>query len=204
MAAPGTRREFLTGLGVVAFAGLAGCTANPPQLGGRSVDRTLYIGAYHWGFLLLDEDGVEHDQLTLEAGSTIRIVGFGVEATEAITSLPDAIQENLPGHEQLEAGRNEEQIPAPNEEYLHEALEDAEEQYPDHSLAIVPAGRGHMGTGMHGGMMGNRGMVLPHDATEPSVTTLTADRRGDFTLTCGAYCGYGHQYMNNYGAIAVR
>lgn len=205
----GTRREFLAGAGSVTLAGLAGCTSTTFTGWDSGPDRTLYAGAYHWGFILLDEDGTERERVELEEGSNVRIVAFGAGADEAIATLPDAAQESLPGHEALEA-RNEELIPAPNEEYLHEALENAEERYPDHSLAIIPAEMdrmqgGMMGGGMmEGGMMGNRGMPLPHDATEPTVTTLTADQRGYFTLHCGVYCGYGHQYMDKDGAIVVR
>ncbi|MFB6132597.1 MAG: hypothetical protein ABEJ44_04235 [Halanaeroarchaeum sp.] len=200
------------------LAGLAGCTTTALQAGGESADRTLYVGAYHWGFILLDEDGVERDQVTLDVGSTVEIVGFGLEADDAISTLPTAIQESLPDHETMEA-RNLDRIPAPSEAYLHEALEEAEERYPEHSLAIVPAGYGRndgrmmdggndggmMGGGMmDGGMMGTRGMVLPQNASSPAVTRMVADRRGTFSLDCGAYCGYGHRYMNSPGAIVVQ
>lgn len=215
----------MLGLGGVTLAGLAGCTTSALE-GGDSADRTLYVGAYHWGFILLDEDGVERDQVTLDVGSTVEIVGFGLEAEAAISSLPTAVQESLPDHETMEA-RNLDRIPAPNEAYLHDALEEAEEHYPDHSLVIVPAGYGGndggmmdggndggmmdggndggmMNGGNGGGMMGTRGMVLTQDASNPSVTRLVADRRGTFSLDCGAYCGYGHRYMNSPGVIAVQ
>lgn len=198
-----SRRNFLAGVGGATLAGLAGCTAASLPIGAREPDRTLYVGAYHWGFILLDEDGTERERVEIEAGSTVQFVAFGAGAEEAIATLPDAVQAAFPGHEALEA-RNEETIPAPNEEYLHDALEDAEERYPDHSLAIVPAEMDQMHDGMMGGMMGNRGMALPHDGSEPTVRTLTADQRGYFTLNCAAYCGYGHRYMDKEGAIVVR
>lgn len=204
MARSGTRREFLTGAGAVTLTGLAGCTsATVPGLD-SGPDRTLYIGAYHWGFILLDESGTEQDQVELDVGSSVQFVAFGAGADEAIATLPDEVREAVPGHEALEA-RNEERIPAPTAKDRHEALEVAEERYPDHSLAIVPAEMAQMHDGMmEGGMMGNRGMSLPHDATEPTGTTLTADQRGYFTLSCGTYCGYGHQYMDKDGAIVVQ
>lgn len=202
----GTRREFLAGIGAVTLTGLAGCSSRAIPGINDEPDRTLYVGAYHWGFILLDETGEELDRVELEAGSNVKFVGFGAGADEAIAKLPAAVREAFPGHEALEA-RNAERIPAPSEDYLHHALEDAEERYPDHSLAIIPAEMDQMHCGMmggSGGMMGNRGMPLPHDATKPTVTTLTADQRGYFTLYCGVYCGYGHQYMSEDGVIAVR
>lgn len=199
-----SRRGFLAGVGAVSLSGLAGCSARRVPGWNEGPDRTLYVGAYHWGFILLDETGTERERIELEAGSRIRIVAFGAGADEAVATLPEEIQTAFPGHETL-AARNEAKIPAPSEEYLHDALEYAEERYPDHSLAIIPAGMNQMDGGMMGGgMMGNAGMPLPHDASEPTTTTLTADQRGYFTLICGVYCGYGHQYMYTQGGLVVR
>lgn len=195
---------FLSGVGAATLTGLAGCTTAGLPGGGNDFDRTLYIGAYHWGFLLLDENGTEREQITLDRGSSVRIVGFGVEAHEAVESLPDVIQEEMPSHEQLEE-RNKVRIPAPSEEYLHEALEAAEAEYSGHSLAIVPAGAEQMGSGMMGGgMMGSQGLFLSQEATEPVVQTMTADQSGAYSIDCGTYCGYGHQYMDKNGAIIVQ
>ncbi|MFB6149891.1 MAG: hypothetical protein ABEJ48_09525 [Halobacteriales archaeon] len=134
----------------------------------------------------------------------MEIVGFGVEAHEAVESLPSEIQEALPSHEQLES-RNAERIPAPSEEYLHEALESAEANYPGHSISIVPAGAEQRGGGMmDGGMMGSRGLYLSQEATEPVVKTMTAGQTGVFSIDCGSYCGYGHQYMAAPGIFSVQ
>jgi len=204
MTAHRSRREFLTGLGGVAMAGLAGCAGSGIPGTDRSVDRTLYVGAYHWGFVLLDETGTEREQVTIDVGSTVKFVGFSLGATEAVDALPAEVRDGLLGHEELEA-RNDDRIPAPSETYLHEALEDAERRYPNHSLVIVPAGSGRMGGGMmDGGMMGRRGLFLSHDASEPTVDTMTAGRRGSYTIDCGNFCGYGHRYMNKPAAITVR
>ncbi|MFB6086629.1 MAG: hypothetical protein ABEJ84_07480 [Halodesulfurarchaeum sp.] len=198
-----TRRKFLAGTAGVALTGLAGCTTGVLPGDRDGANRTLYIGSYHWGFILLDETGTERDQVTLDKGSTVEIVGFGVEAHEAVESLPAPIQEGLPSHEKLES-RNEERIPAPSGEYLHDALEVAESAYPDHSLMIVPAGWEQRGGGMmNGGMMGSQGVLLSQEATEPDVQKVTADQSGAFSIDCGTYCGYGHQYMYRTGAIIV-
>jgi len=198
-----SRREFLAGAGAATVTGLAGCTSALPGIGSEP-DRTLYVGAYHWGFIVLDETGTEQDQITIDRGSTVEIVGFGIEAHEAVESLPSVVQEGLPSHEQLES-RNAERIPAPSEEYLHEALETAEASYSGHSLSIVPAGAEQRGGGMMDGeMMGNQGQFLSQEATEPVVQTVTANQDGAFSIDCGTYCGYGHQYMNKSAVLVVQ
>ncbi|MBX0297678.1 hypothetical protein [Haloarcula nitratireducens] len=112
-------------------------------------------------------------------------------------SLPQAIREAIPDHEVLEE-RNEERISPPADGDFHELLEAANEQYPDHSLAIMPSGQMHMG----GGMMMHP-IALLQSATRPVVRQLSATRRGDYTLSCLTYCGYGHSYMEIDGGIVV-
>jgi heme/copper-type cytochrome/quinol oxidase subunit 2 len=38
----------------------------------------------------------------------------------------------------------------------------------------------------------------------PTTARITASQRGDFTLACLTYCGYGHPYMELDGALVVR
>jgi hypothetical protein len=190
------RRELLTTLGV-GLAGLAGCVGNLPGSSG-GVDQTIYVGAYHWGFIIVDESGEEQDRISLQRNDVLRVVSFNTLASQAVQSLPATIRDALPDHEALEE-RNEERIPAPADGDFHELLEEANEQYPDHSLAIMPSGQVHMG----GGMMMHP-VALPQNATRPVVHQLGATRRGDYTLSCLTYCGYGHPYMEIDGGLVVR
>jgi hypothetical protein len=189
------RREFLTALGA-GIAGLAGCVGNLPGSSG-GVDRTIYVGAYHWGFIIVDESGEEQDRIRLQRNDVLRVVSFNTLASQAVQSLPASIRDVLPDHEALEE-RNEERIPAPADGDFHELLEEANEQYPDHSLAITPSGQVHMG----GGMMMHP-VALPQNATRPIIRQLGATQRGDYTLSCLTYCGYGHPYMEIDGGIVV-
>ncbi|MDS0280459.1 hypothetical protein NDI85_21980 [Halomicroarcula sp. S1AR25-4] len=189
------RREFLTALGA-GIAGLAGCVGNLPGSSG-GVDRTIYVGAYHWGFIIVDESGEEQDRIRLQRNDVLRVVSFNTLASQAVQSLPASIRDVLPDHEALEE-RNEERIPAPADGDFHELLEEANEQYPDHSLAITPSGQVHMG----GGMMMHP-VALPQNATRSIVRQLGATQRGDYTLSCLTYCGYGHPYMEIDGGIVV-
>jgi hypothetical protein len=189
------RREFLTALGA-GIAGLAGCVGNLPGSSG-GVDRTIYVGAYHWGFIIVDESGEEQDRISLQRNDVLRVVSFNTLASQAVQSLPASIRDVLPDHEALEE-RNEERIPAPADGDFHELLEEANEQYPDHSLAITPSGQVHMG----GGMMMHP-VALPQNATRPIIRQLGATQRGDYTLSCLTYCGYGHPYMEIDGGIVV-
>lgn len=189
------RREFLTALGA-SIAGLSGCVGNLPGSGG-GVDRTIYVGAYHWGFVIVDESGEELERISLQRNDVLRVVSFNTGASQAVQSLPASIRDALPDHGGLEE-RNEERIPPPTDGDFHELLEEANEQYPDHSLAIMPSGQVHMG----GGMMMHP-VALPRNATAPIRRQLSATRRGDYTLSCLTYCGYGHPYMEIDGGIAV-
>ena len=189
------RREFLTALGA-GIAGLAGCVGNLPGSSG-GVDRTIYVGAYHWGFIIVDDSGEEQDRIRLQRNDVLRVVSFNTLASQAVQSLPASIRDVLPDHEALEE-RNEERIPAPADGDFHELLEEANEQYPDHSLAIMPSGQVHMG----GGMMMHP-VALPQNATRPIVRQLGATQRGDYTLSCLTYCGYGHPYMEIDGGIVI-
>ncbi|WP_254545651.1 hypothetical protein [Halomarina pelagica] len=193
---PSSRRAFLTTLGTV---GLAGCLGGLP--GGGASGVTLYVGAYHWGFVVLDESGEELDRSVVDWGTPLSLAAFNAGAERAVRALPRAVREALPDHEALE-GRNEGRVPPPRDGTLHERLEAANERYPDHSLAVMPSGGNHMG-GMGGGMMMHP-VALPRDASSPTVVRLSASRRGDFTLSCRTYCGYGHPYMDLDGAIVVR
>jgi hypothetical protein len=189
------RREVLTALGA-GLASLSGCVGNLPGSGGDA-DRTIYVGGYHWGFIIVDESGEEQDRISLQRNDILRVVSFNTLASQAVQSLPASIRDALPDHEALEE-RNEERIPPPSSGDFHELLEEANEQYPDHSLAIVPSGQVHMG----GGMMMHP-VALPHTATSPVVRQLGATQRGDYTLSCQTYCGYGHPYMEIDGGIVV-
>jgi len=217
-----SRRRFLAAVGASSGSfGLAGCLGGGLPGDGDGPDRIVYVGAYHWGFLLLDETGAEHERLVLDPGTTVGIVAFNTSAEGTIAQLPGSVREAVPDHESLEE-RNEERIPTPPDGELHEALDEANERYPDHSLAVVPSGYNHMGGmggpngggmwgpngggmwGPNGGGMMLRPIPLPHDAPRPTTAGMVATTRGDYTLSCTTYCGWGHPYMDLDGAFVVR
>lgn len=198
-----TRRRFLGGLGsTVGTLSLAGCVGNPIPGSRREPDLTVFVGAYHWGFIVIDETGTEEESLILDPGTRVRLVAFNTGADAAIDRLPSAIQSALPDHEELEH-RNEARIPTPPTGDLHAALEEANDRYPDHSVAVMPSGANQMRGPMGGGMMVHS-IPLPHDASRPAVTSLVASERGDYTISCLTYCGYGHPYMEIDGVFVVR
>ncbi|WP_336339637.1 cupredoxin domain-containing protein [Haloarcula brevis] len=196
------RRQFLSILAASAgLIGTAGCVGTGFPGGGGAPDRSVYLGAYHWGFVLLDEDGTEHEQLVLDPDTSVRLVGFNTSAGDAISQLPQAVEDAVPDHEELEE-RNEARIPSPPSGSMHDALEEANEQYPNHSLAVMPSGWNHMRGPMGGGMMLHP-IPLPRFATQPTVTGIRASQRGDYTVSCLEYCGYGHPYMELEEAFVV-
>lgn len=197
-AANRTRRSFLASVGVASLTGLAGCTSVRFPGTPNGAQRTVYIGSFHWGYILLDEDAQELKQLRLNQGTAVRLVAFNVNAAVATERLPRPVRDALPEHEALEE-RNEGIIPEPPDGELHELLEVANERYPHHSLAIMPATHG---PGMMGGMTLHP-VGLPANARTPIKVTLTATVRGEFSLLCTVYCGYGHPYMNKPSVIVV-
>ena len=239
-----TRRTMLTAMGGTA-ASLAGCVSGtlPGRRTQPSPDRSLFVGAFHWGFVQLTGDGTRHDTVTLREGDVVRFVAFNMEAEDALAKLPTVVQKNLPDHEKLEA-ENDTDVPAPPSGTLAEKRAIANTRYPDHSVALVAAGgyggmmggsggygRNTDGRGGNGGMMGGSGgrgeydrgmggrggssgmmrggmvfhpLFLPHDAPAPIETTFEASLRGEYSLRCLTYCGYGHPYMDLDDAVAVR
>ena len=197
-----SRRQFLSTVAASAsLVGTAGCVGTGFPGGDGTPDRSVYVGGYHWGFVLLDEDGNEHEQLVLDPGTRVRLVAFNTSAEDAISPLPQAVQNAVPGHESLEE-RNEERIPSPPSGEMHEALEEANERYPNHSLSVMPSGWNHMRGPMDGGMMLHP-IPLPRAASQPTIAGIRASQRGDYTLSCLEYCGYGHPYMELDGAFVV-
>lgn len=147
---PVTRREMIALAGTTA---LAGCTAvipstrqpqqgtaqqEPPTEAGTQQTETVraYVGSYHWGFFVLDEEGAELDQLTLSSGDELRLVLFNVEADAAVAALPQAVRSNVPSSDER-ARRNREAIPVPQGTSLDVLHEAAEAAYPDHSLVVL-------------------------------------------------------------------
>lgn len=194
-----TRRAFLSSVGTAFLTGLAGCTSvrfpgTPPS----DARTTVYVGSFHWGFILLDEDGQEIEQLRLNRGTAVRFVAFNVNAAGAIERLPQPVRAALPEHEALEE-RNEGVIPEPSDGDLHDFLEVANERYPHHSLAIMAATHG---PGMMSGMSLHP-VGLPANARSPVEVTRTPTTRGEFSFVCTVYCGYGHPYMNTPSAVVV-
>ena len=181
-----TRREMIAITGVSALAGcsiLNSDTRQPQrdtaqqenqQAVGDQQTETVraYVGSYHWGYFILDEDGTELDQLTLSSGDELRLTLFNVEADAAIDTLPQAVRTNIPSSEKR-AQRNEQAIPAPRGTTLETLHDAAESVYPDHSLAILndeymwsrPGGSGQgPGSGGPGGPWG--GHHGPHSGAQ--------------------------------------
>ncbi|GAA0197475.1 hypothetical protein ACFFQF_20735 [Haladaptatus pallidirubidus] len=150
----------------------------------------------------MDADGNEHDQVVLDRETAVRLVAFNTNAEQALDKLPSTVQNTIPEHHELEE-RNKQRIPPPKSGNLHTLLEEANERYPNHCVVVMPSGGNHMGGGMGSGIMMHP-LALPHNATKPTAATMRASRRGDYTLSCLTYCGYGHPYMDLDGALVVR
>ncbi|SMO86862.1 hypothetical protein SAMN06264867_11278 [Halorubrum cibi] len=141
---PVTRRELIA---ITGGSALAGCSIMNPGTRHPQRDTTqrddqqaetvrAFVGSYHWGYFILDEDGAEIDQLTLSPGGELRLTLFNVEADAAIDALPQAVRTNIPSPEER-AQRNEQAIPVPQGTTLETLHDAAEAAYPDHSLVLL-------------------------------------------------------------------
>lgn len=145
-----TRRETLALTGAAALAGCSGTTPRtgtssrekPPQENQQAADAQqrdtvrAFVGSYHWGYFVLDENGDEREQLSLSPGDELRLTLFNVEATDAVQALPRAVRRNVPSSAER-AQRNEQAIPVPRGTSLETLHEAAEAAYPDHSLVVL-------------------------------------------------------------------
>lgn len=85
---------------------------------------------------------------------------------------------------------------------MHEPLEEANERYPHLGLAVMPAGRNHGRERMDDGMI-LPPIPLPADATRPTKAGIWASQRGDYSISCLEYCGYGHSFIDVDGSFVV-
>ena len=199
-----TRRAFLAATTGTAV-GLAGCLSAAPgsRQSAPSPDRSLFVGAFHWGFVVLTGDGTRHPSVTVSEGDVIQFVAFNMEAETAISRLPQVVRTHLPDHEALEAA-NDADIPPPPNGTLAQKRAEANAEYPDHSVALVPSGGMMSGGGMGRGGMLFHPLFLAHDATTPVEATFETPVAEEYSLECLTYCGYGHPYMDLDDALAVR
>lgn len=146
-----TRRETLGLLGATGLAGCAvldgGSQRDTPRDAEPDVETTrqsgtteretvrAFVGSYHWGYFVLDENGEERDRLTLSAGDELRLTLFNVES-DAVEELPQAVRTNVPSSDER-ARRNEGAIPVPRGTDLETLHEAAEAAYPDHGLVVL-------------------------------------------------------------------
>lgn len=141
---PVTRREMMALTGT---SSLAGCLSmnlgtqhihwNTTQQENQNTETVrAFVGSYHWGFFILDEDGTELDQVTLSPGDELRLTLFNVEADAAVEALPQAVRKNIPSPSE-QSQRNEQSIPVPQRTTLETLQDAAKAAYPDHGLVIT-------------------------------------------------------------------
>ncbi|XVH32969.1 hypothetical protein ACNS7O_07240 [Haloferacaceae archaeon DSL9] len=158
---PQGRRPFLRRVGGAALAatGIGGLSsAAIAQDGSDEETVEAYVASYHWGFAVYAADTQEITQISMQPGQVARLTVFHAGAEEARRALPDEIRDVIPSEEVLEE-RNADTIPVPEGGNLEALLEDAEANYPNHGLVVMPTGRGMRGgQGGYGGGQGGGGM----------------------------------------------
>jgi hypothetical protein len=164
-----------------------------------------FVGSYHWGYFILDEDGTELDQLTLSSGDELQLTLFNVEADAAVDALPQAVRTNIPSSEER-AQRNEQTVPVPQGTTLETLHDAAEAAYPDHGLAILSdeymwsrpdgSGQGPGSGGMGGPWGGHHG---PHGGPYGPGGGSPGPGQGGQSPGQGPGSPYGPGMMPGYG-----
>ncbi len=143
---------------------------------------TFTVVAYHWGFAIYDEDGVEIPKIEVARGTEVTLLVIGAEA------LSTDIHEEF-GHRTVEAWENKTAFGGKTGPEIHDEIEDAEDQgLMDHSVRIS-----------------GYDVDIKTKAMSPSPVkvTFTADTAGTFDIICNFFCGWGHQYMALTGGFVV-
>ena len=193
------RRKLLKRVGGAAAvgltAGLAGCSGDGN--GEDGADTEVYAVSFHWGFKMISPDGTVMDSIDASEGDSIRIHGVNLEplAEGEEIDVPEAIASTAQDNYESWEAESVERI-APelgiSEADLEADLKTAEDEYPDHSLAV---------TDPNGNQVFN--VELPADMSSPVEKTLSVDSTGGYQYSCETYCGVGHPYMTLEDAIEV-
>jgi heme/copper-type cytochrome/quinol oxidase subunit 2 len=166
---------LLLGAGIVAVVRPAGPAAAP-------LERTFTIVAYHWGFVIFDEDGEEVPGIQVPLGTRVTLVIMGAEALNV--DLHEAYKERT-----IALWADNPDYGGFTEAELRQGFDDAEQQgLLIHSVAIEGYGinvLADIATGAH------------------KVVTFVADKAGSFTIRCLNFCGMGHGYMALQGGFVV-
>jgi heme/copper-type cytochrome/quinol oxidase subunit 2 len=177
-------RLVLTAASVALVAGLlVGVSAYAMVAPAAPQQATYTIVAYHWGFAIYDEAGIEVPNIAVAQGTQVTLL---VVAASALSQeLHEEFEERI-----LEAWEDNPDYGGLTHEELHGELETAMAKgQMDHSVAIEAFGVD---------------VTAVHDSAVPAQVTFTADAVGTFNIVClSQYCGWGHMYMKGTGGVVV-
>lgn len=172
--------------------GLAGCSG-----GGGGADQEVYVVAFHWGFRMITPDGTVTQNLEMSEGDTLKVYGVNLEpiAEGEELDIPDAVASAAEsGYEDWEHSSLERIAPQMDTTVadLEEQLEEAEEEFKDHGMAMLDPDNSQAFQ-----------VTLGGDMSAPTEETVTLDSSGSYGFTCTTYCGAGHAYMQLEDAVTV-
>ncbi|MFQ5987080.1 MAG: hypothetical protein ACE5KQ_06955 [Thermoplasmata archaeon] len=176
-------RKFWIGIGAALVVGLVigggviALTAPAP-----APQATFTVVAYHWGFVIYDEDGIEVPRIEVARDTEVTLLVMGAEA------LSHAIHGVLVDRT-IAAWENNTQFGDKTGPEIHDLIEEAEAQgLEDHSVMIS----GY-----------DLDIAAVGDSASPTIATFVADTAGSFDILCNQFCGWGHQYMSLEGGLVV-
>ncbi len=145
-------------------------------------EATFTVVAYHWGFAIYDENGIEVPKMEVSEGTEVTLLLIGGEALSH--DLHEIYEERT-----IEAWEDNPDFGNLNHTELHEEMEDAEAQgLHEHGVRIAAFGVEEEVGG---------------ESASPTIVTFIADETGSFDIVCQVFCGFGHQYMVLSGGLVV-
>ncbi len=166
---------------IVVFLAVVGCVVNKSAALSDSSstpevlpppDKTFYVVAYHYGWVVYDENGTELDAIRVKQGTTVEIYAVNYLAKDAIAKLPAAVKGAIV------------KLSAPSQEVvkafepLYHGQDPRNHGFLIHLYHVVE--------------------ILYYDAAEPVRVVFMAKYPGDYQFVCSEYCGPGHQGMTRY------
>lgn len=163
-------------VGLLVGAGVMAVMSSPaPQ-------RTFTVVAYHWGFAIYDEDGVEVPKIEVAQGTHVTLIVLG--GLQLDHEIHHMFEERM-----VEAWADNPAFGGLNHTELHEASEEAHDLgLKEHSVQIS----GY-----------NINVQTDHESANPQIVTFVANTAGTFDIQCMVFCGFGHQYMTLTGGFVV-
>ncbi len=160
-------------------------------IGGTSEDnyKIFYVVPYEWGFGLYDKNFTKIEKIEVDKGDRVILIIL------PRPFVPDEIYEELE-HEFGEKAIEKGLISSKDEFEKIMEMEEERMGFVSYGVMYVPHGVAIEGYEDSVNVVAKDGL--------PIIVEFTADKSGSFSIYCGLFCGWGHEYMRIDGGFIVR